>query len=888
MTTNSTLADRCTRVADLTREALAWTADPENAELVGPERKSLTRLMRQSLRRATKLAAAARSRMSVSVFGPSQAGKSFLVSVLARPEGGRLVARFNGPGGELDYISEINPEGEGESTGLVTRFTMVSDPTPDGFPIRLVLLSESDIARTLSNSFFMDGDQGEPMLEPEQVGAHVAAYRARAGAERPGLTADDVRDIADYVAATFGRTAYAEGLKGFWEDAADIAPGLSPEDRAAFLAPIWGGHSAFSALYVQLARALARIGHAEEVFVGLDALTPRETSIIDVKALHRLAGGDGPLRLRTRAGQVTDLPRAELCALAAELVMPMRDRPSPLFDQVDLLDFPGARNRFKKPLSATLSEPARTIPELLLRGKVAYLFDRYVERQEITSMLLCVPDSNMETVDLPGLVETWIGMTHGPRPADRDAADCILFFVLTKFDKHLGDSAADGGTASRFERRMQASLIEKFGQSRADWVDRWTPETPFRNCYWLRNPNFYVEGLIEYAETPAGKREVQVRPEKVGRIAELQQGCLSAPLVARHFADPVRAWNAAMALNDGGVGYLTEDLARVCKPDSKDRQIKGQLRLVETALARAVAPFHVDDDIERRIEVSRANAHAVIDGLETALQRQKFGALMAALMVDQDAVEDAIARVPPSVRITAAVSSAQGAVPLRPGADGPVRPGRPLRPAAPAAQAPEPAVQAVGDPQGIRAMTLEQFQAETALEVWVDRLKQFRDDARGLEVTGLGAQPAADLAAELIHAARRGRLAPRIAEDLRAISFGLTVDRQAHPAAILCAERINRFVATLGADALPPAERPQVPLPDGGSRPAFPVRAAADDVSRLPALPRRAAEDHWTDWVFSLESMFVANAMDTDAGTLNIEQNLRLGRILGGLSGSAA
>jgi len=887
MTTNSLLADRCARVADLTRQALVWTEDRENAELVGPESRSLTRLMRQSVRRATKLAAAARSRMSVSVFGPSQAGKSFLVSVLARPEGGRLVAKFNGPGGELDYISEINPEGEGESTGLVTRFTMVADPTPEGFPIRLVLLSESDIARTLSNSFFMDGDQGEPMLSAAELGTHVAAFRGRVGPEKPGLSSDDVWDIAEYVSNTFGRTAYAEGLKSFWEDAAAIAPGLSQDDRAQFLAPIWGGHAAFSALYLQLAKALTRIGHAEEVFVGLDALTPRDTSIIDVKALHRLSGGDGPLRLRTKAGQVSELPRAELCALAAELVMPMRDRPSELFDDVDLLDFPGARNRFKKPLSATLSEPDKTIPELLLRGKVAYLFDRYVERQEITSMLLCVPDSNMETVDLPGLVETWISLTHGPRPVDRQNADCILFFVLTKFDKHLGDSAADGGTATRFERRMQASLIEKFGKSRADWVDRWTPDAPFRNCYWLRNPNFYVEGLIEYESSDIGQREVRLRAEKIERVQELRNGCLTAPLVQRHFTDPSAAWDAALSLNDGGVGYLTADLARVCKPDSKDRQIRGQLRLVEDGLIQALAPFHVDDDIEKRIETRRASAHAVIDGLEIALTRQKFGALLGALMVDQDVVEDAIARVPPSVRIVAAVNAAQGKGPSRPGNDGPMRPGRPARPGQAAPLSVESA-SATGEVSGIRALTLEQFQAETAIAAWIDRLKRFRDDARGLEVIGLDPQPAVDLVAELIHAARRTKLATRIADDLSAISFGLSVDRQAHPAAILCAERINSFVGTLGADSVPAEQRPQVSLSDGGTRPAFLLRRCADDVAQLAKQPRRAAEDHWTDWVFTLEAMFIANAMDTDSGTLNMEQNLRIGRILGGLREEAA
>src|SRR5690606_29833062 len=109
-----------------------------------------------------------------------------------------------------------------------------------------------------------------------------------------------------------------------------------------------------------------------------------------------------------------------------------------------------------------------------------------------------VPDSNMETLDLPGLVENWVGLTHGTTPELRARTNCILFFVMTKFDKHLGESAAGGGDETRFERRIQASLLEKFGRNKDAWVEEWTPGIPFRNCYWLRNPNYFVDGLIDY------------------------------------------------------------------------------------------------------------------------------------------------------------------------------------------------------------------------------------------------------------------------------------------------------------------------------------------------------------------------------------------------------
>ncbi|SLN48803.1 Putative bacterial virulence factor [Falsiruegeria litorea R37] len=862
------LAIACAQVAQLTGEALAWVEDPENADLVGAEARSLVQMMRKSARRARKLSRAAQTRMSVSVFGPSQAGKSFLVSVLARPDTGPLVADFQGADGQLDYIREINPEGEGESTGLVTRFTMEKADTPNGAPVKLTLLSEADIIRTIANSFFMDGDRSEPVPEPAEIAAHLDAFKARSGSEQPGLSYDEVHEIGEYIEAAFGREAYAAALKPLWEEAAVIAPGLSLPDRAAFFALIWGGHQPFSDLYIRLAGALGQLGHADEAFAGLDALVPRETSIIDVKTLSGVSDG-APLSLTANGRQVT-LPRSVVCGLAAELVLPMRDLPSQMFAETDLLDFPGARNRFEQDLSQAFAEPEKILPELLLRGKVAYLFDRYVQNQEITSMLLCIPDSNMETVDLPGLVQNWIAATHGASAEQRDGGECVLFMVLTKFDKHLGDSAAEGGDETRFERRMQASLLEKFGKGSDPWVAEWQPERPFDNCYWLRNPNYYVDGLIDYGDA---KQELQIRPQKAGRVAELRAGCLQAPSVQRHFRNPEQAWDAALSLNDGGVSYLTQALQAVCKPDSKLRQITAQLSTLRGDLARAMAPFHVSDDVEQRVTEKQEAANLVIDDLEQALNRHRFGALMAALMVDQEEIEGRISRVPSSVRITSAVSSAAAEAPTptrqRPGRQ------RPGRPATDGAQT------------DVRTMTLEQFQADTALEIWIDAMKAFRDDVTRREAYGLGLDTSGNLVAELIHAARRTGLSARTAAQLEEVNFGLTVEKQAQPASILGAEAINRFISTLGMTELPESQRPKVQTADGKSRAIFAPQAPSDTVDDLPQQPRAMAEEIWTDWVFAIEAMFVANAKDGLGGQINVDQNLRLGRILADLAGQA-
>ena len=114
------LTDYCNALAAAAADAGTWTA--RNAALVRNEQDGLLKELRRAGRVFRRCARAAGRKMCAGVFGPSQAGKSYLISALARDAQGTLMARFGGE--QHDFISEINPEGGKESTGLVTRFTM--------------------------------------------------------------------------------------------------------------------------------------------------------------------------------------------------------------------------------------------------------------------------------------------------------------------------------------------------------------------------------------------------------------------------------------------------------------------------------------------------------------------------------------------------------------------------------------------------------------------------------------------------------------------------------------------------------------------------------------------------------------------------------------------
>ena len=123
------LAQECESLAVAASEGVAWLKGAaDQSPTVAQQAPSLISELQKVRNQSRKLARAARRRMCVGVFGPSQAGKSYLVSILASRDGHPLQARFADK--TYDFLREINPPGNRESTGLVTRFGLgLSDVT---------------------------------------------------------------------------------------------------------------------------------------------------------------------------------------------------------------------------------------------------------------------------------------------------------------------------------------------------------------------------------------------------------------------------------------------------------------------------------------------------------------------------------------------------------------------------------------------------------------------------------------------------------------------------------------------------------------------------------------------------------------------------------------
>lgn len=626
------LARHCRALADNARQGLTWLE--QNRDVVGSEYDALHAELRRAARMFSKCETAAARKMCVGVFGPSQSGKSYLISALARDARGALMADFAGE--QHDFITEINPEGGKESTGLVTRFTTTA-PTgmPPGYPIRLRLLSEADVVRVLANTYYADCEHKET---PDQDALLAALEKLEKRAAAPvsgSLDADDVEELREYVTRNFASRPRAQLLqRAYWQRAAELAPRLELEDRAALFGLIWDDVEEFTALFLRLCSALRDLGNPAEAHCALDALIPRASSIIDVALLKDLTQGSGDtLTVVGAQGRQVNLPRSLVTALTAEITIYMREKPDDFFDYTDLLDFPGYRSRLKLDDLRKELQREGTLENLFLRGKVAYLFERYCAERELTSMLLCIGPGNQEVQDLPRAVLQWIASTHGETPARRAGAAPSLFFVLTKMDMEFEKKKGTPSVEMRWTTRLQSSLLDFFGKN-DDWPTNWDGKQAFNNVFLLRNPNFRCEAIFTFD----GDKETGIRSEQAAYVDEVREAFLHSPLVRTHVADPERAWNAAMALNDGGVGLLRQVLRPLCNPALKRRQIAVTLGQWLDRLTTALSPHWKTDNKEEERKRKEQLARQLAGILAGLAEAQLFGEFLGALQVNDFAL----------------------------------------------------------------------------------------------------------------------------------------------------------------------------------------------------------------------------------------------------------
>ncbi len=885
------LRDICLELGNTAQDSIMWVKD--NSALVGgPE--ALMKSIRQHGRHLKTYAEAADRKMAVAVFGPSQAGKSTLISSLCKGSNGILNALFSNA--SLNFLSQVNPEGGNETTGLVTRFSLGSyppSPDPAGYPVCLRLFSEMDIVKILANTYFAEAE-GDSLLSEEEISQRLDDLEKRPPA--PGrLTLDDMEDLAEYVQKLARKSAYGLALENaFWGRALVLGSTLAAGDRGNLFSCLWGGLESFTRIYKKLYQALEQLDFAETVFCELSALHDKDAadfgrgkSIIIVDQLNGLLGefDSQPVSVMSHSGIKTCLPRPELSALTAELHVKVQETPGPFMEKADILDFPGYRAREKfKNIAEDIKKP-ENLKTCFLRGKVAYLFERYSERKEITAMLLCIGNSVQNNPDLPHVIKPWLESAHGATEAERAGKPITMFLVLTMFDGTVEQGGGSTEYVTRWEKRLKASFLDFFGQH--DWPKKWSVENgqnrPFNNIFWLQDLS-YADGFLEVDERAASdgadKSRVAhgVKPDKAKWAEDVLNGYLQCEQVRDYIQAPQEAWDAVMKGSDGGVAYLVKHLTPTLTDDLKTNQLLELVKLEAASLDQLIRPFFFGSDKdEERAKKERQSVEIIKALQKMLLSRRPFGLFLRMLqLTDSDCRSVYSDPLPPEEAPDSGQSTAEAA----PGAE---REKSLDLDILFNTQQPEPDSLTSGQPESLPCRACDaahHFRRRVEL-AWQAGLEETASNPLLQRYYGLNSELFRLLILELSQGARRLRVFDRIEKRIsEAISYSNSnPDQCIWKQARLAAAGLSSYVNWLGLSPLELGGRERTVSIQGKDITLF---APPKVQGRFPDLPdEQEAYDqkYFQDWCRALMRLMIHN-VDFAGQNYDQKENERLGALL--------
>jgi hypothetical protein len=867
--------------------ALEWVADVAGkVEEVAAKADALNRDLYRARNLSRSLGRVSATPMGIGFFGLSQAGKSYLISALAADEKGQLLTRLGEQ--QLDFIKHVNPVGGGkEATGLVTRFTRsaAQSPAPD-FPVELRLFREVEVAIILANAWFEDFDHQRlnSQVTDAQVEALLQRFEQHMGATpAPGVSSDDVVLLWDYLEHHYANAM--RPLKAhYWPRVVKLAPRLSVRDRAQLFAPLWGGIDKMTETYAQLAAALHRLSLAETVYAPISALVSerdgqlvQSNSIINVDILSRLGGSaDTTIEVRPAIGGVlspaVSVNRAELAALTNELIFRLDNQPAnPIVNSVDLLDFPGYRSRQKLMSIDEASEvdsngaANNPVAKLLLRGKVAYLFERYTNEQEMNALVMCTSTfKQSEVVSVGPVLKSWIDKTQGASAQQRDGRASGLIWALTMCDGFIG--GALNGEIVQFpeacDNMLKLTMIERFGNE--EWMKQWG-STPFKNTYLVRKPRFKTS----FIDLAADGEETGFNTSSSTALSALQQAFNNSELVKRHVADPQDAWEAMLTVNDGGMDRFSSAFTPVANIDFKLQRIEEQLEeLMVQLLPRLEEYYEAGGEDERARKKVIANQIAR-PFATTPNGKYVLGDLLAYMAVPEQQLRDLYLNGDFDAPSDEAAETRQAAV--EPEVEYDIF-GSAIMPVA------EQAVVETAAPQ---YQSHEHRFARAAFNLWASHLRHLSRRHSLLEQLELPAEAIVLLVKELVVCAERLDLPLQLSNALlKRAQSGVRrehlVQRQVLTAQLL----LNDFAAWFGHTAEPLAQRPNGLL--GTKQPLF-AFYQKEMPGRFPQLAPQADDQSVifaNDWISGIAIHTQKNVGHRKGKEITPEQNEAMGRVI--------
>ena len=584
--------------------------------------------LKASRRKLKKIKKAVTSNTTIAVFGASQQGKSYLVKNMLCDENSVLKIPDKGNNKNYDFISHINPPGGGaEATGLVTRFTYESE-LGNCPPIKIRLLNPAEIITIITDSYFSDFKIRKNDIKAEDVKRLVEKlpdfYSPK---QQDVFTDDDVYSIEEYLKDVYYKTNLQHKLDAYydanyWNVLANNIQKIDPKNWVRVFEILWGNQERLSSLFVELLNGLKNVGFSKVIYTDFEAVLVPKT-ILDVTRLKELTSaykGD-LLKVETSDKKEFTIGRNVLSAIASELILNISDdiyekKGNEFLKDVDLLDFPGSRTRLELIEGEELTDD--DVTGMLLRGKVAYLFNTYSLNYEISNLLLCTGNTQSNVRSVPALVDKWINYNIGETPEKRSkvlsgASVPPLFVILTMWNCQL-DYDKDKGEDIEYKWKHRFDKLlgdEVFGSY--DWAKSWLPETSFKNYYLLRDFKYSKDTFTGFEKNSV---ESGVDPEREEFYKEMKKSFRSSPLVKQFFNQPEDIWEKTSVPTVDGSRLIINSLAQSANNRTRSYRYSAILKEQKNDVTELLKRYYHDDDdaenIKKAVETG-SSIHATAD-----------------------------------------------------------------------------------------------------------------------------------------------------------------------------------------------------------------------------------------------------------------------------------
>lgn len=632
---------------------------------------------------------------AIAAYGVSQVGKSYLMNgMLQKGSKPFMVKGYN-------FVEDMNPiTDNSEATGVVTRFTSFNRDKSmynENYPIMMRTLSVADIIMIISDGYYNDISDYTTLGEEKinQVADEIyRKYKDNPENLTSPIQPDDVLEIKSYFdkflhkANTFKHTSFFRKLTL-------VANKIPASDWADVFSILWANSEYQTKLFKKMLGTLARMKYSRYVYLTPQALLHEgrnENTVMSVQCLNQLFVPqpehftDVYLRDGDSFTKLADLTKSEVCAVCAEIILKidndyLEQEYSYYFGDIapevasklpkdvfktdilrnnDMLDFPGARSRLNLQ-QVTLREDANLI-FTLLRGKVAYLFNKYDESKRINILLYCHHQEKNEVTEIPLLLKNWvsnnIGETMQKRRKTLELTHNIspLFYVGTKFNLDMRINPGENANtvnklAGRWNQRFFRTLYTECFAAESTLDDdaeklfiNWTQQGEFfNNCYVLRDykysgpkggNNLYENERKEGMELSAARMLMDR-----DHYLNLRDTFVQDTYVKKFFKDPALSWDVAASINNDGALYIIQNLTKIAgtMEQTREKLFDDVIEASVGKITEILKAYYVSDDTSELLKENLRKANGIFRELEFACEKspEYFGHLIQSLQLTE-------------------------------------------------------------------------------------------------------------------------------------------------------------------------------------------------------------------------------------------------------------